>query len=430
MTATIFGLVTGIVIARVLGPEKRGYFGLVIMACTLLFTLGHFGTGSAIAYFTGKKLYDRKSILKFLLFSSLVLGSTISIIFFFLYRYIGDIWSDIPRSIMLAGLVSVPFFFLYNFLDRFLLSILRVKRSIIMHVFSSFLYLVLILVFVLWMKGGIQNAIACYTASFIITSIVAFIVFTREYRPMGRLDLSMSGPLLSFGIRVYLIVIFNFLNYRLGIILVKHYLTVSDVSYFQIATGIAERFWYFPNAMSSLLFPTLLTMGEKSAGFTAKVCRNNLFFMVILAAASIFVARPVILLLYGAEYEMVAYAFLALLFGIVIFPFYKFMSSFFAAEKKLEIGIFASAVGIAVNVAANILLIPRFGVIGAGIASSISYSALSIILLLFFRSYTKIPFADVLVPKREDFSMYREGIRKILSRLRRRPPKGAPPGAE
>ncbi len=399
------------------------------MACTLLFTLGHLGTGSAIAYFSGKKLYDRNKILKYLLFSALALGGTISTVFFIVYRYIGDIWTDIPRSIMIIGLISVPFFYLYNFLDRFLLSILRVKRSIIMHVSSSLLYLVLIVVFVLVLRGGIKDTIACYAASFIITSVIAFIVFTREFRPMAPLDLSMTGPLFSFGIRVYLIVIFNFLNYRLGIILVKHYLTVSDVSYFQIATSIAERFWYFPNAMSSLLFPTLLTLGERSAGFTAKICRNNLFFMVILALVAVFVAKPVIVLLYGPEYEMVTYAFLALLFGIVIFPFYKFMSSFFAAEKKLEIGIFASAVGIAVNVAANVLLIPRFGVVGAGVASSISYSALSVILLLFFRSYTKIGFREILAPNREDFRMYVEGVRNLSRRLRRRKGKNGPPEA-
>ena len=78
----------------------------------MLFTLGHLGTGSAIAYYTGKKSYEKSKILKFLVFSSLLLGVAVSIIFFFTYAYIKDIWTDIPRSIMLIGLVSIPFYFL------------------------------------------------------------------------------------------------------------------------------------------------------------------------------------------------------------------------------------------------------------------------------------------------------------------------------
>ncbi len=396
----------GVIIARVLGPEKRGYFGLIIMACTLLFTLGHLGIGSAIAYYTGKRIYDRKKILKFLVVSSFVLGSTVSIIFYFTYEHIGNIWIDIPQSLMLIGLVSVPFYFLYSFLDRFLLAALRIRKSNIVRVLNSFFYLIMLVVFVLILKGGLKEAVAVYAVSFFLSSTLAFLLFTKEFRPMGKLDLSMTGPFLNYGIRAYLIMIFNFLNYKIGVIQVKHYLTVSDVSYFQIAAGIAQRFWYFPNAMSVLLFPTLMAMGTGSAQFSAKVCRNNLYIMLALAVVAIFITRPVVILLYGIEYEPVSYALYALLWGIVIFPFYKFIMAYFFSERKLGVCIFATVIGIGVNITANIILIPRYGVVGAGMASSISYSVLAIILLLFFRSSTGIKFRDILVPNREDFRMY------------------------
>jgi O-antigen/teichoic acid export membrane protein len=420
VTSIILGIGSGVIVARVLGPERRGYYGLVVMACTLLFGLGHLGIGSGIAYYTGKKTFERNKILKFLVVSSLTIGTVVAALFFFAYKYIADIWSDIPRSIMLMGLVSVPFYFLYAFLERYLLASLRVKRAIITKVIHSFLYLILLGVFILVLRGGVKETVAVYTISFITSSLLALFLFTREDRPMAKLDLSLTNPMLSFGIRAYLIVVFNFLNYKLGVILVKHYLTVSDVAYFQIAAGIAQRFWYFPNAMSALLFPTLLAMESGSAEFSAKICRNNLFLMVILAIIAIFIARPVVLMLYGAEYETVIYALYSLLWGIVIFPFYKFLSSYFASQKMLGIGIFASAVGIGANIVANMILIPRYGVLGAGLASSISYSVLSFILLLFFRGYTKIRFREILIPNREDFRDYGKGIRRSIDWMKRR----------
>ena len=47
---------TSIIVARRLGPELRGYYGLVLMGASLVAAFGHFGVGAAISYFTGKKL--------------------------------------------------------------------------------------------------------------------------------------------------------------------------------------------------------------------------------------------------------------------------------------------------------------------------------------------------------------------------------------
>jgi len=145
-----------------------------------------------------------------------------------------------------------------------------------------------------------------------------------------------------------------------------------------------------------------------------------MFFMVILAVIAIFITRPVVIMLYGVEYEAVAYGIYSLLWGIVIFPFYRFLASYFASEKRLEIGIFASIVGIIANIIANVLLIPRYGILGAGAASSISYSVLSIILLLFFRAHTKIRLREILIPNREDFRMYGRKTKKTYQWLRNR----------
>lgn len=428
ITAIILSTGAGVILARVLGPEKRGYFGLVYMAVTLLFTLGHLGTGSAIAYYTGeRKRFSRNKILKFTLFSSLALGTIISVIFFFTYGYIKEIWTDIPRSVMIIGLAAVPFFFLFNFLSRFLLAALKVKEANITRVLNSFLYLILIVIVVWMLGGGIRGAVFCFTISFLTACILSFFLFTKEFRPMEKLDFSMTRPIFSYGIRAYMIVIFNFLNFKLDIMLVKYFLTASDVSYYQIAVSIAERFWYLPNAISAILFPTLMAMNKGSAEFSSKICRNNLFLMMILAVVAIFLIRPAVIFLYGEEYEMVTYALFSILWGIVIFPFYRFLASYFASEKKLGYGIFASVTGVIVNVGANILLIPRFGIVGAGVATSISYSVLSIILLIFFRVQTKIKFRDIMVPKGEDFRMYRRNAKKAVNKIKVRFSRNRPP---
>ena len=154
-------------------------------------------------------------------------------------------------------------------------------------------------------------------------------------------------------------------------------------------------------------------------GYSAKVCRNNMFIMSIMAVIAVFLARPVVLFLWGPEYEQVTYVLYSILWGIVIYPFYRFLVEYFASEKKLEIGIFAAFIGIVSNVVANIYLIPRYGIVGAGVASSISYTMLSLILLIFFHHYTKIRVRDVLIPNGEDFRMYARRMGDLKDRLKR-----------
>ena len=223
MFALLLNMASGIIIARVLGPERRGYFGMVFLACSLLFTLGHMGIGTAIAYFTGKQIYSRDKILKFMLFSALGLGTAAAGIFLLVYRYIGDIWTDVPPSLMILGMISVPFSYLFNFLGRYLLATLKVKQANITNVLYSSMYFVLLVIFLVALKGGLKATVIVYATSFILTSITCFIIFTRDSRPMAKFDLSMAGPIFGFGVRAYLIALFTFLNYKICVILVKHY---------------------------------------------------------------------------------------------------------------------------------------------------------------------------------------------------------------
>ncbi|GEM_PF-3657565 len=407
--------------ARQLGPEQRGLYGLVFMAVHLLFTFGHLGLGSAVAYFTGKKSYKKNEILTFVIVSSFVLGIALATIFFFVYPYIKGIWTDIPRSAMLIGLVALPFLFFQNFIFRFLLGMLRVRQSNITNLLRSAFYIVLVALLIWFYRGGLREAVLCFTLSLLLSGVLGFVLFTRDIRPLGTLNTVMLKPFFQYGIKIYCIVVINYLNYRIDILLIKYYMTASDVSYYQIAANLAQRFWYIPDALSTLLFPTLLAMSNenRSSRFTAKICRNNFFLMILLSIAVLIIAKPVIVFLYGSEYSPVSKALFSILWGITIFPFYKFLSVDFAAKKQLGIGILASSIGVAVNVAANIFMIPRYGIIGAGLATSLSYSVLSIVLIVFFTRQNRIGLRELLIVNGEDFRSYGNALKKGLSYLKR-----------
>jgi len=122
-------------------------------------------------------------------------------------------------------------------------------------------------------------------------------------------------------------------------------------------------------------------------------------------------------LLYGNAYLPAAPALYALLLGIVIYPIFKFISVDLAAKNKLGISILASLIGVAINLFANLILIPKYGIVGAGIATSISYSAMAIILIVIYARLSGIPFKNLFLIQKEDLKDYKEALQKIRKKL-------------
>lgn len=56
--AVALSLVTAIVIARVLGPEWKGAYSLIILVPALLALVGNLGIGMANTYFGGSRKHD------------------------------------------------------------------------------------------------------------------------------------------------------------------------------------------------------------------------------------------------------------------------------------------------------------------------------------------------------------------------------------
>jgi O-antigen/teichoic acid export membrane protein len=401
-------------VARRLGPELRGYYGLVLMAVTLVGAFGHLGIGASISYHTGKKAYPRNEILSFLVIGSLLLGFSLAAVFMIIYPRIPGIWSEIPRHIMLIGLIAVPFTFLHNFLNRFLLGMLRVRQRNISRLLHNALYFALVLALVWVLGGGLIEVVLAFMISILLAALLTLAIFTRDIMPLGRLRADLIKPFVIYGFQVYLVFVFNYLNHRFDIILIKHFLTASDVSFYQIPVNICERLWQVPNAMASILFPTLLALEQGSGEFTAKICRVNFILMIILGGAIALAAPIFVPLLYGREYLPMIPALYSVIWGIVISPIATFLGVYFASRKQISRNIFASGMGFLVNIVLNMILIPRIGIVGAGIATSISNTTWAIILAIFFIRQEESGPGGIFILNRNDISELRDKIRGLI----------------
>jgi len=113
-------------------------------------------------------------------------------------------------------------------------------------------------------------------------------------------------------------------------------------------------------------------------------------------------------------------AFLVILPGILALSVAKVLSSYISGLGLPAPVATASVISLVINVAANLLLIPAWGIVGASAASLISYTVQAVILLGMAVRLTHRGPAAFLIPGREEVRRLRDGVTGLLGTVRRR----------
>ncbi|RUS98506.1 O-unit flippase [Dulcicalothrix desertica PCC 7102] len=160
------------------------------------------------------------------------------------------------------------------------------------------------------------------------------------------------------------------------------------VGVYAVAASLSEIWFFIPIAFKSSLYPDII----KSKNLSKEVYQERLqkFYdlMAVLAYCIVIIFIPIshylILSTYGSEY-LSAVPILHVYIWNCIFAFQGIaQSAWLISEGFQQINFYSTASGAIINVFLNLLLIPRFGSLGAAIASLISYAFASYFCFLIF----------------------------------------------
>jgi len=127
--------------------------------------------------------------------------------------------------------------------------------------------------------------------------------------------------------------------------------------------------------LAAILFPVVAREQERYNDEQMLSFIRGLFFFNLLAGGLAFVlARWGILLVFGNEYSESILLFRILLPGILLFCPTTILAAWFAGKGQLRINLKGSCICFGCVVLLDILLVPRWGMKGASIASSIGYT--------------------------------------------------------
>ncbi len=402
----VFGIVSGVITARGLGPAGKGLFSSLTLIAGIVLWVCSLGLGDAAIVLVGQRKATIQQALSVTITASLalsVLGMALlwgaSIVAF------SSDWDEVRDAAILACFV-LPVLVVSNDLG-FLLS---AQERVIAHsavgattaVMTSLGLILFVGLIPLSIAGGVlANGVGAGAGL-----VLAAWLLRRSglsFRP--RFDRKYLIAAVSYGFSVAVSYVVTIMFLRLDLLLTYVLAGSGPAGHYSVALALSALVGLLPLAISGATFPRLARVDEADANeLTAQACRYGLA-AALSAALLLLAAVPIALpLLFGRAFTPAIGPTLVLLPGSVLWSTQWLLSRAAAARGRTALLLRSFMLGLAVMCGMDYLLIPRLGITGAAL-SAVAGPAAGLLLCLF--SYHRSPFWTLplrrLLPRAGDF---------------------------
>jgi len=425
------GIVVSVVLTRSLGPEQRGIYALLITTNVLVSNIAHLSASRAFINMLARDRYSLGEINTLAVLLSLILGAVLLVVTAILYPLLPrDLLPNIPYSYLLVAVALTTATIYQNYWSAMMVGLNRIilmnKLTLAINLTSGVLMISAVGLF----QWGLDGFLAVWTLSSVAGMLGALILSTRIERPVWPPRWTMIRETLGFGLRSHPTNIAHHLFLRIDLYIVNALIGAAAVGFYSVSTSLAEKLWLPLNALhaSSTGKVTQLPKDE-SALLAAKVSRTSVLLILLIALPFGLVSPWLIPLLYGPEFSASVLPLIILMAGVVSFSVMMVLNNYIVGQMQRP-GLLSiiSWLQVAVSIPLYIALILWQGIVGAALASAITYILSMLSTLIIFVRNSGLSPRSVLLPRPDDFRDYlrifRAGLNRVpgLSRYARRTP--------
>jgi O-antigen/teichoic acid export membrane protein len=405
--STVISAIGTIFIARLLGSDLYGLYGIALITPNLIGIFRDWGINSAMVRCTAQyRSEDRASEVRSILVSGIIfeiaLGIALSAVSFALSGYIATNIFHRPEitSLIQIGSITILAGGFINAATAAFTGIEKMELNSIMLVCQSTIKTIIMIALII-LGLSTSGAVIGYSVAMIIAGLIGLALVWTQYKNLPKLNnvkLEIKAyikTMLAYGTPLSLsTIISGFLSQYYVFLLPIFYITNnSAIGNYGIASTFVVLIAFFSTPIGTMLFPAFSKLNpQKDKEILLNVYQSSVkyasLFVVPAAALVMCLAEPAVSTLFGKTYST-APLFLALLAIIYFFPAFGSLSTlnFIQSQGKTTFVLYQNLITAAIGFPMGYILILHFGVIGLIVTTIVDGIPSMIISLYWIRKH-------------------------------------------
>lgn len=392
MSGMVASFFVGAYVARYLGPGQYGLLSYVLSYVAILSVFASFGIDSIL----NRELISRPEKKEELMGSGFLIkitGSLITIAIIIISLHI--IKSDNITSLLIIISSIFYIFNAFGIIDIYFQSQVLSKNTVKIQIISLIITTILKLLFII-----LNLSVIYFATVYVIDGLILAIGFIISYQKAGNkiikwkpkkniilMLLKNSWPMIFSGIAVTIYM-------KIDQVMITNILGITANGLYSVAVKISEVWYFIPALICSSLFPSIVQAKMSNPQVyenRLKKLYSLMFYLSISIAIIISLFSGIIITsLFGNEYLGAINALkIHIWAGVGVFLGYA-LGQYMITENHTKIFFGTTIIGAIINIILNIILIPKIGIAGSAIATTISYILQNLSIILFKKTRKQI----------------------------------------
>lgn len=396
-----------------LGKEGVGTISLIILDITIILLINDFIGGSALVYFTSRIKITALLIISYLW--TLIVICIFYLIFLFLSLF-PNLYNDLIATGYEQHILILSILYAYTLANyNILLGLEKIKRyNLIFSLQIIVLTAVLsVNIFIFDKHEVISYVIAMYFSLGLswLTGLLA-IFRNINFREITNVWKSIK-QIYSYGSMTQLANIIHLTNKRLSYFVIKSFIGLGSLGVYSASVQLTEGLRILGQSISLVQFSRISNCKdmEYAKVLTIRLLKFTLFITFMALLIILILPTDFFVYVFSEDFRNIRPVILSLSIGVLSISASMIFAHYFSGIGKPKYNMISSACGLVTTVLTAFILIPRFGIIGAGLSVTIAYFTSTVYHFIMFVIISKARIKEF-IPSVNDFCFFYYQLKK------------------
>jgi O-antigen/teichoic acid export membrane protein len=390
------GALSGVVVARLLGPEGRGEFAALTLWPSMLVSLAAMGINQAIVFNTGRRL----STLSEVWTSSTIIGLGQSILVVVVGLPLISLalrhYSSGVRDLAFLFLAASPLVILGGYPGNLLQGILDLSSFNLIRTTAPLVYAGGIAVLFFLHRPLLREVVGFQILGYGLALGIGYWFLFKKVPIRFAWNGGACLSLVSYGWKTQLGNVSSYVNRSADQLVLSLFVAPSELGLYAVAVTMATAVGLFPQAAGIV---TLAAGSSSNSNETRKIIGHSflasLFWLIIVCSLLFILAPALIKFIFGSAFARSATACRILLPGAAALGLNQVLYDGARSLGEPALPSYAEGFATVVTFLGLWAFLPKFGFIGAAIASTLAYVSSLGLMLFLCRTRLRIGLRDI-----------------------------------